>query len=129
MGVPGPDAGKGGKYLIVPDSFNGDLPKDVKSGGEYFRARSPSYVNWLILRGFLVDGKPDAAAAMFRNGLKIYPLASAGRPPQMQFIKSSKVPFNTIHANTSAAITAGSVAMEWGDGTSTRARCSFTPRR
>ncbi len=34
------------------------------------------YVNWLILRGFLVDGKPDAANAMFKNGLKIYPLDS-----------------------------------------------------
>ena len=44
------------------------MPKDVKEGGEYFVARSPSYVNWLILRGFLVDGKPDAASKMFREG-------------------------------------------------------------
>jgi len=100
MGVPGPDAGKGGKYLIVPESFKGELPKDVKNGGEYFVARSPSYVNWLILRGFLVDGKPDAASKMFHEGLKIYSLASAAAPPKMEFINSSKVPFNTIHANT-----------------------------
>ncbi len=79
---PARTQGKGGKYLIVPASYKGDVPKDKKDGGEYFVARSPSYVNWLILRGFLVDGKPDAATKMFREGLKIYPLAKAGNPPQ-----------------------------------------------
>ena len=100
MGIPGPDAGKGGKYLIVQESFAGDVPKDVKEGGEYFVARSPSFVNWLILRGFLVDGKPDAASKMFRDALKVYPLAKAATPPKMEFINCSKVPHNTIHANT-----------------------------
>ena len=102
MGVPGPDAGKGGKYLIVPDVVQGRGAEGRKDGGEYFVARSPSYVNWLILRGFLVDGKPDAASKMFREGLKIYPLAKAASPPKMEFINSSKVPYNTIHANTFA---------------------------
>jgi hypothetical protein len=37
-------------------------------------------VNWLVLRGFLVDGKPDAANAMFKNGLKIYPLKDKKTP-------------------------------------------------
>ena len=57
-------------------------------------------MNWLILRGFLVDGKPDAAAKMFGEGLKVYPLSKASNPPAMKFVNSSKVPFNTIHANT-----------------------------
>ena len=99
MGIPGPDQGKGGSYLIVPASFNGQLPKDKKDGGEYFIARSASSVNLLILRGFLVDGKPDASSKMFREGLKIYPLSQAGKPPAMQFVNCSKVPLNTIHAN------------------------------
>ena len=51
---------------------------------------------------FLVDGKPDAAAAMFKDGLKVYPLTQAQNPPAMEFISGSKVPFNTIHANTYA---------------------------
>jgi hypothetical protein len=99
MGIPGPDAGKGGKYLIVPSGHKGELPKDVKDGGEYFVARSPSYVNALILRGFLVDGKPDAASKMFREQLKIYSLAKAANPAKMEFINTSKIPFNTVHAN------------------------------
>ncbi|RJG06894.1 DUF1254 domain-containing protein [Noviherbaspirillum cavernae] len=94
MGIPGPDRGKGGKYLIVPAGYKGELPKQG-----YFVARSPSYVNLLVLRGFLVDGKPDAASKMFREGVKIYPLSKAGNPPKMQFFNGSKVPYNTIHAN------------------------------
>lgn len=70
------------------------MPKDG-----YFVARSPSYVNILMLRGFLVDGKPDAASKMFREGVKVYPLARAANPPKMQFFNGSKVPYNTIHAN------------------------------
>ncbi len=100
MGGPGPDQGKGGKYLIVPEGFKGEVPKDKKDGGEFFVARSPSKSNLLVLRGFLVDGKPDAASKMFREGLKIYSLSKASNPPKMEFINCSKVPFNTVHANT-----------------------------
>ncbi len=99
MGAPGPDRGKGGKYLIVPPGYKGPLPKDVKAGGKYYIARSPSYVNLLVLRGFLVDGKPDAASKMFREGLKIYPLSKANNPPKMEYFNFSKLAFNTVHAN------------------------------
>ena len=99
MGGPGPDQGKGGKYLIVPAWFKGELPKDKKDGGDYYIARSPSRFNWLILRGFLVDGKPDASSKMFREQLKIYSLSKASDPPKMEFLNASKVPYNTIHAN------------------------------
>jgi hypothetical protein len=94
MGSPGPDRGQGGKYLILPPHYDGDVPDG------YFVARSTSYINWLILRGFLVDGKPDAAAKMYKTGLKIYPLSQADNPPAMEFISGSGVFFNTIHANT-----------------------------
>ena len=93
MGAPGPDRGKGGKYLILPPDFEGTTPKG------YYTAESRSYVNWLILRGFLVNGKPDAAAEMFRTGLKIYPLSAAGNPPPMEFISVSGKFLNTIHSN------------------------------
>lgn len=94
MGGPGPDRGNGGKYLIVPPGYKGALPTTG-----YYVAESPSYVNLLVLRGFLVDGKPDAASKMFREGIKVYPLAGAANPPAMQFFNGSKVPYNTVHAN------------------------------
>jgi len=93
MGAPGPDRGQGGKYLILPPDHEGDVPEG------YFSVTSPSYVNALILRGFLVDGKPDAAAAMFRDGLRVYPLGDAAAPPAMEFLSASGKSFNTIHSN------------------------------
>jgi hypothetical protein len=99
MGAPGPDRGQGGNYLIVPPGYTGPLPKDKKDGGEYFVAHSTSYVNWVPLRGFLVDGKTDAAVKMFKEGFKVYPLSKAANPPAMTFISGSKVPVNTVHAN------------------------------
>ena len=62
-------------------------------------AQSTSYNNWLILRGFLKDGKPDHASNMWRTGLKIYPLAKATNPEKMQFTNGSGKFFNTVHAN------------------------------
>ena len=93
MGGPGPDRGQGGKYLIVPADYDGEIPDG------YFVGRSPSSVNWLILRGLLVDGRPDAPTASFKEDLKIYPLSQAGNPPTMEFISVSGKSFNTIHAN------------------------------
>ena len=68
----------------------------------YIVAKSPTYVNAVILRGFLVDGKTDAANKMFRDGLKIYPLAKAGNAPPMEFVVGSHKVFNTVDANTFA---------------------------
>ena len=93
MGRPGPDKGQGGKYLILPPAYTGAVPDG------YFVSRSPSYVNWMALRSFLVDGKPDFATKNFKDGLKIYPLAQAANPPKMEFISASGKAFNTIHAN------------------------------
>jgi len=93
MGAPGPDRGKGGKYLLLPPDYEGDVPEG------YFAAKSPSWVNWVILRGFLVDGKPDAASKMWRENLKVYPLARAANPPAMEFFNGSRSVANTIHAN------------------------------
>ena len=53
MGAPGSDRGAGGRYLLLPEDYDGEVPDG------YFEATSPSRVNWLILRGFLVDGRPD----------------------------------------------------------------------
>lgn len=105
MGAPGPDKGQGGKYLILPPDYQGEIAAGADGttaevdGETYFLSQSTSYVNWLILRGFLVDGKPDAASRMFRDGLKIYPLAQKGDPPEMTFLSGSGKSFNTIHAN------------------------------
>jgi hypothetical protein len=116
MGAPGPDAKKGGTYVILPPDYKGELKptlngmqhrgKDTRAtimiaGKEtkVWVAQSTSYNNWLILRGFLKDGKPDHASNMWRTGLKIYPLKDAKNPKKMKFTNGSGKFFNTIHAN------------------------------
>ena len=91
-GPPGPDKAKGGKYLILPPGHDGDVPDG------YFVAKSTSWVNWFIARGFLKDGKPDFSSRLFREGLKVYPLAKAANPPAMEFFNGSKKVLNTIHS-------------------------------
>ncbi|MFV1958011.1 MAG: DUF1254 domain-containing protein [Planctomycetota bacterium] len=109
MGSVGPDRGRGGTYVILPPDYEGELnppeggmEAEMDVGGakrKVFVSKSRSYVNWMILRGFLVDGKPDAASKMYREGLKVYPLSAAANPPPMRFISGSGKFFNTIHAN------------------------------
>ena len=98
MGPPGPYHGKGGKFLILPPGydkadFDGIVPKGV-----YTIAKSRSYAVWLLLRGFLQDGKPDYSSQLFRKGVKIYPLSASANPPEMEFIKGTGTEFNTVHS-------------------------------
>lgn len=93
MGLPGPDRGQGGRYLIVPQDYTGEVPDG------YFVGRSPSRINLLILRGLLVDGRPEAPTRLFKEGVRVYPLSAAADPPAMEFISGSGRTFNTIHAN------------------------------
>jgi hypothetical protein len=94
MGAPGPDRGQGGKYLMLPPGYEGEVPDG------YFVAQSTSYVNLICLRGFMVDRSTEPASKMFRNGVKICPLNRRDDPPPMEFINGSGLVFNTIHPNT-----------------------------
>jgi hypothetical protein len=93
IGAVGPDKGKGGKYLLLPPGYKGDVPEG------YFVARSRTFGNYFGMRGFLVNGDPKPAAENFKKGLRIYPLAHAANPPAMNFFNYSGKIFNTIHVN------------------------------
>ena len=77
----------------MPAGYDGPIPDG------YFVSESPSRINWLILRGLLVDGKPDAPTKNFHDGLRVYPLSQVDAPPEMEFISLGGKEFNTIHAN------------------------------
>ncbi|SMF27021.1 Uncharacterized conserved protein [Alteromonadaceae bacterium Bs31] len=93
LGNAGPDKGKGGKYLILPPDYDGDIPPG------YYTVTSRTYGNWLIWRGFLENGNPKPAVANLKANTRIYPLAQVETPPATKFINLSGKPFNTIHAN------------------------------
>ena len=93
IGNAGPDGGQGGKFLILPSDYDGEIP----DGYHVFRSRT--YGVWFIIRGFLVEGDPKPAVESFKSKLKIYPLAQVDNPPAMEFINASGLSHNTIHAN------------------------------
>jgi len=92
VGPAGPDKGQGGKYLLLPPGYGGDIPEG------YFVVRPRTYRVWIFLRASIADGVP-AAVKLVKENLKIYPLSQKENPPPMEFFNGSKKSFNTIHAN------------------------------
>jgi len=92
VGPAGPDKGKGGKYLVLPPGYEGEVPEG------YFVVRPRTYDVWVFMRASIADGL-DAAADLVKDNLRIYPLAMKDNPPPMEFISGSGKAFNTIHAN------------------------------
>ncbi len=93
LGNTGPDRGQGGKFLILPPGYDGEVPDG------YHTYTSRTYGNWLIWRGFLEDGDPQPAVANLKANTRVYPLAQRDAPPAAEFINLSGRSFNTIHAN------------------------------
>ncbi len=82
LGVAGPDQGKGGKFLVLPPGYDGDVPDG------YFVVPSNTNGVWVFMRGYLDNGI-KAASENIRNNLKVYPLASKTNPPKMEFVNVS----------------------------------------
>ena len=98
LGVAGPDKGKGGKYLVLPPGYQGDVPKG------YYVVPSNTNGVWLFLRGYLDKNLPldkaiPEASANIRNTLKVYPLSKRDNQPKMEFINASGKVMNTILPN------------------------------
>src|SRR5580704_16367801 len=93
IGNAGPDKGQGGKYLVLPPGYSGEVPEG------YFVARSRTYNLWLMGRGFKVNGDLRPGVESLRKNLRIYPLSQAKNPPETKFINGSGVELNTVHAN------------------------------
>ena len=91
FGNVGPDKGKGGKFLILPPGYEGEIPEG------YHVARTNTHGNWVIWRGFQVDGSPKPAIDATKKLFKIYPLSQKGNPPTMNFVNASGKYHNTVH--------------------------------
>ena len=98
MGGPGPDQGKGGKYLIVPPDTRANSQKERLLRCAFPIVRELADPSRLPRRR-----QAGRGVEVFRDGLKVYPLSKAGTPPEMEFFDGSKVPYNTIHANDSSS--------------------------
>ena len=92
VGPFGQDKAQGGKYLVLPPGYEGDIPKG------YFVVHSTSYKVWTLLRTSIADGVASAAKRV-KTDLKVYPLSEKDNPKAMEFVSGSKKAWNTIHTN------------------------------
>ncbi len=99
MGAAGPDKGKGGKYLILPPHYDGDIPDG------YYVVKSQTYCVWNFMRGRVHGSVEDPdnvkkATENIKQNLKVYPLSEASHPPKMEFKDMSGLAgYNTIMPN------------------------------
>jgi hypothetical protein len=98
VGLTGPDAGKGGKYLFVPPGYIGTLPSDG-----YFVAKPRTNTVVVFYRAFVKGGDIAATVRNVKANAAVYPLhatTEAGEPPATTFVNTSGLKFNTISSNT-----------------------------
>jgi hypothetical protein len=92
LGITGPDKGAGGKYLILPPGYSGD----VSTEGYMAVVKSPTFNLWVPWRSFLVNGDPKPGVDLVKKFTKVYPVSQSSNPPQMTFVDMSAKPFNTV---------------------------------
>ncbi|HET7545738.1 MAG TPA: DUF1214 domain-containing protein, partial [Polyangiaceae bacterium] len=92
IGLPGPDRGKGGKYLIIPEGYTGKV--DAK---RYFVFKSPTNGVMIFLRGFFKSVDDLSPGVKSIESIKIYPLQ--GDKQEMKFAHVSDVPASALFAH------------------------------
>ena len=97
VGLPGPDAGKGGKFLLLPPDYKGEVPEG------YFVYRSGTYNVFIFLRSFYQDPKNLTPAVSLVEQSKIYPLNGKEAAKPMQFPDASGVPANMLPVSDGSA--------------------------
>src|SRR5262249_28669440 len=74
FGMPGPDRGEGGKYLLLPPGYDGPLPE-----GGFYVARARTTRVLILGREFLEEHRdPKPTAELIRKNTKIYPYEAGG---------------------------------------------------
>jgi hypothetical protein len=97
VGLPGPDRGKGGKYLVLPPEYAGDIPPG------YFTYRSGTYGVFVFWRGFFKDPKQLEEPVRVMEQTRIYPLGKKDSAKPMQFPDASGVPANMLYPQDGTA--------------------------
>jgi hypothetical protein len=110
FGLPGPDRGAGGKFLLVPPGYDGLLPE-----GGFFVAHARTTRVLMLGRSFMQDSDPAPTVATIKSTTKIYPYTPGGpgtpvatllkggplpappaEIPETKFVEGTGLEFNTI---------------------------------
>lgn len=78
FGMAGPDQGQGGKYLLLPPDYEGDVPEG------YFVAHSRTYRVWVMARASqTISGMGEQAIQWYGDHCAVYPLKDGYRRPNV----------------------------------------------
>ena len=97
VGMPGPDGGKGGQFLLLPPGYAGEVPEG------YFVYRSGTFNVFIFLRSFYQDPKDLTSAVSLIEQSKIYPLNGKVTAQPMVFPDASGVPANMLPVRDGSA--------------------------
>lgn len=91
VGPAGIDRGQGGKYLILPPGYAGEVPEG------YFPLRSDTNMAYALLRSNVGSGsEADVEKAVaYARKIKLYPLSQAGEPPATTFVDAADTVFDS----------------------------------
>lgn len=95
VGFFGPDQGKGGKFLLLPPGYLGDVPEG------HFVCRSGTNNVFVFLRAFYADPSDLQPPVALLERTKIYPLKGEARA--MKFPDASGVPANMLPSSSATA--------------------------
>jgi hypothetical protein len=79
MGINGPDKGQGGKHLVLPPDYKGNIPTG------YYVGWSVTWKDLFAIRVLPPEGNTTKALQVM-DSVKIYPLAKAGQPVTFHFV-------------------------------------------
>ncbi|HEY6802322.1 MAG TPA: DUF1254 domain-containing protein [Pyrinomonadaceae bacterium] len=90
VGPAGVDAGKGGKYLILPPDYNGAVPDG------YIPLPCQTYQGYALLRSILKSGSAEdfTNAVSYGKHIRFYPLTAAANPPATTWLDAIDVVFD-----------------------------------
>ncbi|MBD5784770.1 DUF1254 domain-containing protein [Cellulosimicrobium terreum] len=90
VGKAGVDRGAGGRYLILPPGFDGEVPEG------YVPLRSGVDVGYALLRSSIASGAASdvQAAVAYGKRLAVYPLSEAGEPADTVFVDAADADFD-----------------------------------
>jgi hypothetical protein len=97
VGLPGPDGGKGGKFLILPPGYDKPVPEG------YFVYRSGTNNVFVFLRSFYQDPMNLAPAVSLMEQAKLYPLGGETSAKPMQYPDASGVPVDMLPLRDASA--------------------------
>jgi hypothetical protein len=94
VGPEGDDAGKGGRYLLLPPGFTSDVPTG------YIPLKMATYNGYALFRAIPATSSAadlDKAIGLVKQ-MRLYPLAQAANPPNSNYIDISGKTFEGIAA-------------------------------